>query len=662
MPEQLLTSLTPIPFEARIPAAEAESRVPNAPAQLGFDELFGKALLPMWIFDTETLKFLAVNEAAIERYGWAREEFLEMTVDQVHPSSSLPAFLEYRRRVEFGTVAGLSTECDWQHLTKKGAVVAVETAWQTINFNGRSAIHITIIDRTEQRQAEEESRELTHVLDLATDAIIVCNLEREVLFWNQGAAKLYGWSAEEAAGKKVHELFKVEMETVLKCMSGLLEKGDWSAEMHHVRKDGSKAVVNTRWTLARDEVTKQPKAVLLISTDISEAKKFESQFLRAQRLESLGTLASGIAHDLNNILSPILMASGILRQSLGSDDQKMLQIIESSAERGAGIVKQVLTFARGAEGERVLLQPKHLISEMAKVMVQTFPKNIDIQTNFAVEPWLLVGDATQLHQVLLNLCVNARDAMGPKGGILRVACENIEVDEHLARMNPGSQLGPHVCFSVTDTGEGMTPEVMEKIFDPFFTTKEEGKGTGLGLATVIGIVKGHKGFITLQSQVGVGTTFKIFLPANREAKTEVKKSEDAALLRGNGELVLVVDDEAPIREAIVATLEANNYHCYTAEDGTDALALYFERRAAISVVVTDLHMGMMDGISLVRSLRKLDANVKVIVSSGHIQKENLTILNSLGVKTFLEKPYTAEKLLRSVKAMLAPSDEPVKVG
>ena len=227
----------------------------------------------MWIFDTETLKFLAVNDAAIGRYGWTREEFLKMTADQVHPSASLPAFLEYRRRVEFGTVAGLSRDCDWQHLTKSGENIAVETAWQVVHFAGRNSIHVTIIDRTEQRQAEAESRELTHVLDLATDAIIVCNLEREVLFWNQGAAKLYGWSAQEAAGKKVHELFKVEMETVLKCMSGLLEKGDWSAEMNHVRKDGGKAVVNTRWTLARDEETKQPKAVLLISTDISEAKK-----------------------------------------------------------------------------------------------------------------------------------------------------------------------------------------------------------------------------------------------------------------------------------------------------------------------------------------------------------------------------------------------------
>jgi CheY-like chemotaxis protein len=300
----------------------------------------------------------------------------------------------------------------------------------------------------------------------------------------------------------------------------------------------------------------------------------------------------------------------------------------------------------------VPLQPKHLVSEMAKVMIQTFPKNLDIQTSLASELWMITGDPTQLHQVLLNLCVNARDAMSDKGGSLRVGCENVEVDEHLAATNPGAQLGPHVCLSVTDTGCGMTPEVMEKIFDPFFTTKEQGKGTGLGMATVIGIVKGHKGFITIQSQVGNGTTFKVFLPANREAKTTEKKKEDAASLRGRGELILVVDDEAPVREAIVSTLEAHGYRCYTAEDGTDALALYFERRAQISVVVTDLHMGVMDGINLTRSIRKVSLDAKIIVSSGHIHKENQAILQGLGVTTFLEKPYSAEKLLRSIRALL----------
>jgi PAS domain S-box-containing protein len=648
----MLSSLKPIPFSAdpNHPAGDGSSTA--GPQLPGFRELFEENPVPMWIFESSSLRFLAVNQAAIVRYGWTREEFHKMTADQVRPDADVAAFLEFRRKVEFGVESGLKSGRNWRHVTKSGEIVAVDTSWQVVNFGGKKAIMVTIIDCTEARRTEEEVRELVNALDLATDAIIVCDLEREVLFWNQGAAKLYGWSADEATGKKAHELFQLDSDTVLKCMSGLLHKGGWSGQMKHQRKGGGTALVNSRWTLVRDDDSGEPKSILLINTDITETKKLEAQFFRAQRLDSIGTLASGIAHDLNNILSPILMATGMLRDSLNDEDQKMLQIIESSAERGAGIVKQVLTFARGAEGERVVLNPKHLATEMAKVMVQTFPKNLDIQTNIPSDLWLINGDPTQLHQVLMNLCVNARDAIGEKRGCLRIGCENVEVDEHVAATNPGAQLGPHVCLSVSDTGTGMTPEVMEKIFDPFFTTKEQGKGTGLGMATVIGIVKGHKGFITIQSQVGQGTTFKVFVPATREAKTAEKKQEDASSLRGHGELVLVVDDEAPVREAIVTTLEAHGYRCYTAEDGTDALALYFERRSAIAVIVTDLHMGVMDGITLVRSVRKMSPDAKIIVSSGHIHKENQAILTGLGVTNFLEKPYSAEKLLRSIRGLL----------
>ena len=647
----MVTYGSPIPF-SEVPAEALRTGAGEASEVPGFDVLFERAPLPMWICDAETFRFLAVNFSALKTYGWSREEFLAMNMDRILPSKDVAAFLEYRRQVD-SHGAGLNQTQNWRHKTKAGEVVAVQTSWQNVTFYGRRALLVTIHDRTGHLRAEEESRELAHVLSLAADAIIVCTLDREIRYWNKGAERVYGWTTEEAIGRKVHELLKIDMETCLLCMAGLLEKGDWNGQMTHKRREGSDAIVNSRWTLGFDEETRQPKSVLLINSDITETKKLESQFLRAQRLESIGTLASGIAHDLNNILSPILMATGILRQSLPKQDQQMVDIIEGSAERGAGIVKQVLTFARGVEGERVLLQPKHLLTEMVKVMTQTFPKNIDIKTQFAPELWTVQGDATQLHQVLLNLCVNARDAMSPKGGMLRISCGNEEVDQQIASMNPGAAVGPHICFSVTDTGSGMTPEVMEKIFNPFFTTKEEGKGTGLGLATVIGIVKGHKGFLAVQSEVGVGTTFKIHLPANRDACAVEQQEASLAELKGNGELVLVVDDEAPIREVIVGTLEAHNYRCYTAEDGTDALALYFERRSAIHLIITDLHMGMMDGITLTKSLKKLTPDARVIISSGHIQKENQTILEGLGVKAFLEKPYTAEKLLRCVKQAIA---------
>jgi two-component system, cell cycle sensor histidine kinase and response regulator CckA len=653
----MLASLTPIPFAGAKPAESFNPPIAATPPATGpgYSVLFERSPLPMWIFDAQSLRFIDVNDAALERFGWTREEFLTMTADAVCDPDGIAAFQDYRKRITRGEIPGQNTQPDWRHVTKSGELVPVQTAWQIIVNEGRRAILVTIMDRSEQERAEEENRELAEVLNLASDAIIVCDLERTVQFWNRGAEQIYGWTADDAIGRKADELFKLEPDAVFRCMTGLLESGEWRGEMKNGRKSGEQATVNSRWTLAREAQTGRPKSVLLINTDVTETKKLEAQFLRAQRLDSLGTLASGIAHDLNNILSPILMAAGILRTAkIGAENEKMIGIIEGSAERGAGIVKQVLTFARGAGGDRVPLQPKHLITDMAKVMVQTFPKNLDIQTQLPKDLWMITGDTTQIHQILLNLCVNARDAMSPKGGALTVACENTHVDARLAAQNPGAKPGPHVVFSVTDTGSGMTPEVMEKIFDPFFTTKEQGKGTGLGLATVIGIVKSHDGFITIQSKVGVGTTFRIFIPANVEAKAEVVQAIDPAKLRGNGEALLVVDDEATVREAIVTTLEGNGYRCFTAEDGTDALALYFERRGEIDGIITDLQMGMMDGLTLVRSLRKMTAGVKVIVSSGHIEDEKRATLGKLGVRIILDKPYSSEKLLRGVKSLLYP--------
>lgn len=616
-------------------------------SEASFQLLFHQHPLPMWVVDAESLAFIVVNDAAVKKYGFSRDEFLTMTMDQI----ATP--MEESNSVPGDDAHGASTA--WRHKTKDGSTLFVESTWHEIPFAGRDAVLVLTLDRTEQRRAEQRSREQANLLNLASDAIIVRDLDNVVLFWNQGAARLYGWTTQEMIGAKTLDTFVKERN--YEAEIELLRTGFWIGQLTHQSKDGRPIIVNSRWTLVRDEEG-NPKSVLVINTDVTETRKLESQFLRAQRLEGIGTLASGIAHDLNNILSPILMSCGILRREFEDEDTlKMLSIIEGSAERGAGIVKQVLTFARGVEGERVLLQLKHLVSELAKVMAQTFPRNIDIQTNFPPDLWTVVGDATQLHQVLLNLCVNARDAM-PQGGSIRISAENVDIDQHFASMNPGAQLGPHVVLRASDTGSGISPETMEKIFDPFFTTKEVGKGTGLGLATVIGIVKSHGGFLTVQSEVGVGTTFSVFLPASQEKSGDAAKEEEP-IARGNGELVLVVDDEPPIREALVRTLTANNFRVFTAEDGSDALALYFQRRSEISLVITDISMGQMDGVQLVRSLRKVDPNVRVIVSSGHMQKENVVVLEGLGVKSFLDKPYTAEKLLRSVqRALHAGSEEP----
>jgi len=621
---------------------------PQLESEVSFQLLFHQHPLPMWVVDAASLAFIVVNDAAVKKYGYSRAEFLAMTMDQM-------AEPEEDAAEPGGATDDLadSASSSWRHKRKDGTVLYVESTWHEIPFAGRDAVLVLTLDRTEQRRAEARNRQQANLLNLASDAIIVRDLDNHVLFWNQGAERLYGWTSEEMLGSKTLDTF-VKVRN-FEAEIDLLKNGFWVGQLQHQHKDSHDIIVNSRWTLVRDDDGK-PKAVLVINTDCTETKKLESQFLRAQRLEGIGTLASGIAHDLNNILSPILMSCGILRREMKDEDSmKMLNIIEGSAERGAGIVKQVLTFARGVEGERVLIQLKHLVSELSKVMAQTFPRNIDIQTHFPPDLWTVLGDATQLHQVLLNLCVNARDAM-PKGGTITLSAENVNIDQHFASMNPGAQLGPHVALRSADTGTGMTPEVMEKIFDPFFTTKEVGKGTGLGLATVIGIVKSHGGFLTVQSEVGVGTTFSVFLPASQDANAGAAEKEETPISGGKNELVLVVDDEAPIREALVRTLTANGYRAYTAEDGSDALALYFQRRSEISLVITDIAMAQMDGVALVRSLRKLDPNVRVIASSGHFQKENMVVLEGLGVKTFLDKPYTADKLLRAVTTALAPAE------
>ncbi len=511
-------------------ASMSSHLAPSNPASIDrdatFQLLFYGNPLAMWVFDSETLQILAVNDPAIAQYGWSRAEFQRMTTEDLRPPEDEPEIRAYREKVRQEPAARSSQTLRQRHWTKDGTILEVESTWMEIPFRGGTGVLVINMDRTALIEAEERARGQAAMLDLASDAIMVRDLDHRVVFWSRGAEQLYGWLDPEIVGQSVTELFVKDQGAFDEAYSATLEYGEWIGSMEEKRKDGREVFVNSRWTLIR-EADQKPQGILVINTDITEARQLEKQFLRAQRLEAIGTLASGIAHDLNNILSPIMMAVGMLRRDVKEPGaEQMLEIIETSAARGAGVVKQVLTFARGVEGERLALQPKHLLAELSRIMSQTFPRSIEIRTDFMPGLWQVTGDATQLHQVLLNLSVNARDAiLSPPVGsertvgrrLIELQAENVEVDEHFASMNPGAQLGPHVAIRVTDTGSGMSPEIMDKIFDPFFTTKEPGKGTGLGLATVVGIVKSHGGFLTLKSEPGQGTSFKVFLPAVRES-------------------------------------------------------------------------------------------------------------------------------------------------
>ncbi|HAJ63141.1 MAG TPA: hybrid sensor histidine kinase/response regulator [Cyanobacteria bacterium UBA8543] len=507
----------------------------------------------------------------------------------------------------------------------------------------------------ERNQAEQKIREQAALLDVTTDAILVRDLENKILFWNKGAERLYGWKALEVLGKNANEiLYKEPFASLQRIQKTLDEKGEWQGELHQVTKDDKEIIVESRWTLVRDE-DNRPKSILVVNTDITQKKQLEAQFLRAQRMESIGTLASGIAHDLNNVLAPILMTAQLLETQLHDQQSKrLIPILITNAKRGANLVKQVLSFARGLEGKFTVLQVKHLISEIKQIALQTFPKSIEISTDISQSLWTVCGDATQLHQVLMNLCVNARDAM-PNGGTLSISAKNLFIDQNYARLNLDAQVGSYIVIRVTDTGMGIPPEILDRIFEPFFTTKEIGKGTGLGLSTAIGIIKSHGGFVNVYSEVGRGTEFKVYLPAAEVTQTQ--PVEDLELPQGHGEFILVVDDEAPIRDISKAVLETYNYQAITASDGIEAIALYAEHQQEISVVLADMMMPEMDGLTTIRMLQRINPEVKIIAVSGLAQRDKLDDAADTGVKTFLSKPFTTKELLTTLNEILHPKNE-----
>ncbi len=509
----------------------------------------------------------------------------------------------------------------------------------------------TVQDLTEQRAAERLLRQQARLLNLASDAISVRNLDGTIRMWNQGAERLYGWTAAEICGHPAVDFIYQDPTRYEAANRELLLRGEWRGELAQVCKDGREITVSARWTLVRDE-RGEPESILVIHTDITEQKKLETQFLRSQRLESIGTLAAGVAHDLNNILSPILLVAPLLRAGTISGEEKetFLTLVQASAECGANLVKQMLTFARGADGERVLVQPSHLIEEVAKIAGQTFPKSITIRTEYPQDLWMIEGDPTQLQQVLLNLCVNARDAM-PEGGTLRLTIENFEVDEHYASMTTGARPGPHVLLQVSDQGRGIPRHVIDKIFDPFFTTKQVGQGTGLGLSTVLGIVKNYGGFMNVFSEPGQ-TCFRVFLPASNAATSEAVVSDPQIVPNGQGEKILIVDDEPCIRTAAQRVLEGWGYETLVAEDGVSALALYAQQPDKIDLILTDLVMPLMDGLMLIRAVRKLHPAQKIILSTGRDQTMESTEIRSLGVDACLAKPHSREKLLLTLEETL----------
>jgi PAS domain S-box-containing protein len=503
---------------------------------------------------------------------------------------------------------------------------------------------INLRTRAERHVAEQKIIQQAELIDKATDAIFVRDLELRVSFWNQGAERIYGWKAGEVIGRSTRELLCPDPFVFEKALRELRQSGEWIGEMQKKNKAGHTITLDCRWTLVRDNQG-VPVSILSIETDITEKKKMEAQFLRNQRMESLGTLAGGIAHDLNNVLSPIMMSIGMLKQDYRTPEtRRMLETLETCSKRAADLVRQVLSFARGIEGQRVTVNLTQLARELQRVILDVFPKNIEVELKGANDLSTVTGDPSQLHQVLLNLCVNARDAM-PQGGRLTMTMENVVLDETFVAMNPDAKTGAYVLVSVT--GAGIEPAIRDRIFEPFFTTKETGQGTGLGLSTVLGIVKSHGGFIQVCSEPGQGTKFKVYLPADAAKAVPDKASrEHAGFPRGNGELILLVDDELSIRNVTQKILELFGYSVVTAANGEEAVALYGRQQKEIAVVLTDISMPVMDGPALIIALKTINPRVRIIASSGLANNDAVARATGNAVSHFIPKPYKAETLLK----------------
>ncbi|MBX3749280.1 MAG: PAS domain S-box protein [Opitutaceae bacterium] len=496
--------------------------------------LFDRNPAPMWLYDAETLRFVAVNETAVRNYGYTEEEFLGLTIAQIRPEEDLERFIEnvHATRDEPLTVA------EWRHRRKDGSIIHVEVMSRPLLFNGRPAR-------------------------------------------------------------------------------------------------------------------------LVMASDITEKKQLQEQFLRAQRLESLGMLASGIAHDLNNMLAPILFAGPLLRTSVSSPrDLRILETLEKSAERGSGLVRQILAFAQGTSAAPRITQLKHIARDVVSIVEASFPKNITLEQHIASNAWPVQANPTQIHQVLLNLCVNARDAM-PQGGTLAIRVGNRHLDADEAAGIPDARAGDWLVLEVADTGTGIPADIVPRIWESFFTTKAPGKGTGLGLATVRSIVNAHMGFVGLETEVGKGTTFRIFLPASRDPESKGGESGSPFPVPAatREELILVVDDDASVREIIAAVLAQHDYRVVTCADGVEAIVNYNAKSRDIALVITDVDMPNLGGAILAATLRRLNPQLRIIAMSGlssaGVARDDVEEIKRIAA-AFLPKPFSATDLLAVVHRVLHP--------
>ena len=486
----------------------------------------------------------------------------------------------------------------------------------------------------------------------APDAVVVHDLEDQVLYWNQAAQALYGWSLEEVQARPASRIFYLDKTDREEAVEALCEQGHWAGELHQINRKGDEFFVQSRQQLVRDD-TGKPVAVVCFNTNVTAQKKQQDAEERAHHVRSSSILAGGVAHELNNALAPIMLSAAMLKRSL--DDEKsrnMVSMIEKCANKGAALVGDLLSFERGKGGGNDAIRRAQVERSLKRVADRVIPSAVSLQGDVVEDLWECRGEMAEITEVFEHAMKNACEAM-PDGGALKVSVGNRLFDEHFENLAPEAKAGAYVAFVFEDNGKGIDERLLTRVAEPFFTTKEPKQGYGFGLSSSQAIIKGHKGFMVLESERGLGTTLSVFLPADLEAEKATGTVPPFVVSReGAGMLVLVADDEFFIRETIKKTLEERGYAVLAAQDGTEALAVYASRINDIDMVVANVEMPFMDGPSLCRALLKLNPDAKILLSSGHKHKEKVQEIKSCGVENFLPKPYTADQLADRVHAIL----------
>lgn len=535
-----------------------------------------------------------------------------------------------------------------------GSIAHVEDSAYIIYDRQRKPVRCVggMTDVSARKEAEDKLAQQAALLDMARDAIIVHDIDQRILFWNKGAERIYGWTAEEAVGQSLGQLLYCDELDLLTYVAAVVATGDWSGEIAQKRKDGSRIAVEVRCSLMRDG-DGSPRSILSINSDITRRLAVEEQLRQAQKLEAVGQLTGGVAHDFNNLLTVILGNAEVLAERLSEDEslRRLAEMTSAAAQKGADLIHRLLAFARRQALEPQAVDLNLLLKDIDGLLRRALSENIEVEFIQSAGLWNALVDPSQLETAILNLCINARDAM-PLGGRLMIETRNISIGKDDVDWNADISPGQYVIMAISDTGIGMESHVLTRAFEPFFTTKEVGKGSGLGLSMVFGFAKQSNGHVKIYSKPGQGTTVKMYLPKAIQAKKEVRSYANHAILPKGSEKILLVEDDELVLSYVAAQLENLGYQIISARNGQEGLHALREI-ADIDLLFTDVIMpGSLNGCQLAEEARKIQPNIPILLTSGYA--ENAIVHQGrldLGVD-FLTKPYRPRDLAAKVRLIL----------